>query len=212
MNRALLKALRSLVAVAALSCANASAQTVNPNWVSFQPSASHDSIGADGAPLVSRYDVEIYRVNAERPAFVVDLGKPAPGADGYVHATIASPLRDASLEAVPLEIRIAAVGPGGVTRSGRSNMFELDNCRLTLSGSAQVGASGGTFAAFVTTSDHCSWSAASATSWLGLAPGASGSGSGPIHVTVSPNTAASSRMGAVRVGPQLLLVFQDSGR
>jgi hypothetical protein len=55
---------------------------VDPRVVEFSPSPDHDALGANGQPLVTRYDLEIYLATSSTPLRTIPLGKPAPEPDG----------------------------------------------------------------------------------------------------------------------------------
>lgn len=188
----------------------ASAQTVtNPRIVEFDPSADHSVTLPGGQPAVERYDFEIYLVGASAPFHTVNLGKPAPQADGKIRYDFSSQVAGWPLPGGTYESRVAAVGPNGVGRSDVSNPFTFSApCTYTLSPtSLSVGASGGAQSVTVTAPAGCAWTATTATSWISLTT-PSGSGSGSLNFTVAANPTTASRTGTVTLGGQTLTVTQ----
>jgi len=82
-------------------------------------------------------------------------------------------------------------------------------CSFALSpGSAALAAAGGTGSVTVTTSGACSWTTANLASWVTITSGASGSGSGTVKYSVSPNTDAASRTTNVTIAGVVFTVTQ----
>src|SRR5262249_27784777 len=98
------------------------------------------------------------------------------------------------------------------TFSGQLNVYGLlPSCSVTLSQSQQaISSGGGAGAVDVVAADDCEWSASSNASFITIDAGASGTGSGTINFTVSPNPGPP-RTGAIEVADQILTVNQDSG-
>jgi hypothetical protein len=71
-------------------------------------------------------------------------------------------------------------------------------------------ASGGSRAITVSTDSGCSWTARSEVSWMTIASGASGTGAGSVNITVSPNTASSSRSGTLTIAGLAVTVNQEA--
>lgn len=188
----------------------AHAQTVvNPRAIRFSASLNHDATDRNNQPLVSAYRLEIYLSGALQPAMVADLGKPAPDADGYITANLATLVLPGSLYGEVLNARAGVVGPGGVSYSNLSNSFRFDTCRYAVNPFDQsVGADGGTFTATVTTPTGCTWQATSTASWMSVVAGATGIGNGSIVYTVSPNPTTASRTGSVTVANQTITVAE----
>ena len=61
----------------------ASAQTVSPRIVEFDPSADHNT-SVSGVAVVDGYELRFYSVGGTQPLHVIELGKPAPEADDEV--------------------------------------------------------------------------------------------------------------------------------
>jgi len=188
----------------------ASAQTVtNPRIVEFDPSADHSVTLSDGQPAVERYDLEIYMAGATAPFHTVNLGKPAPQADGKIRYDFSSQVAGWPLPGGIYEARVSAVGPTGVGRSDVSNPFTFSApCTYTLSPtSLSVGAGGGAQSVSVTAPAGCAWTASTSASWITLTT-TSGSGNGTVSFTVAANGTTSSRTGSVTIGGQTLTVTQ----
>src|SRR5262245_52375291 len=98
------------------------------------------------------------------------------------------------------------------TFSGQLNVYGLlPSCSVTLSQTQQaISPGGGAGEVNVSAADDCQWSASSNASFITIDAGASGTGSGTINFTVSPNL-GSPRTGAIEVADQILTVNQDSG-
>src|SRR5262249_2578687 len=62
----------------------------DPHYLLFQPSQDHDAVDKRGAPLVERYELEVYASGASEPSQTIDLGKPRPAADGLIHVQLSS--------------------------------------------------------------------------------------------------------------------------
>lgn len=190
------------VALAGLSATTSFAQTsvvVNPRVVEFVPSTDH-SATLGGAAVVSRYAFRAYQIGAEQPFHEIDLGKPAPGADGLIRADFSNTIGSWPLPGGPYEARVAAVGPAGEGVSDASNPFTVSSCSFTLSGAgALFPAAGGGGSVGVTAADGCSWTAAAGASWVTLLS-QGGSGSGAAGYAVAANTATSARATTLTVG------------
>lgn len=81
-------------------------------------------------------------------------------------------------------------------------------CRFAVSpGSQSVSGDGGGVAFDVSTTQDCSWTATSNVSWLTLASGSSGTGSGRVSVTAAPN-AGPARSGTLSIAGETVTVNQ----
>lgn len=109
-----------LVAMTTWASAQDPPATVNPRQIEFAPSADHEATLPGGSPAVTRYELEIWAPGATAPESSVDLGKPEPS-DGLIT------MQPGLLIAMPVgrEFRaiVAAIGPGGMSRSEPSNPF-----------------------------------------------------------------------------------------
>lgn len=112
---------RRIVLGIVLLAAAVSAQTPAPWRVTFTASPDHAAVDNGGTPLVTRYELALSRDGQDVAR--VDLGRPAPDAQGAItvdiHSTIL-PLAAGSYTAV-----VEAVGPGGVGASAPSAPFSL---------------------------------------------------------------------------------------
>jgi Viral BACON domain/Kelch motif len=70
--------------------------------------------------------------------------------------------------------------------------------------------SGGSGSVTVTTSNRCSWSAASNAGWITISSGGVGNGNGSVIYSVSANDTGSSRSGSLTVAGQTVSITQDA--
>src|SRR5205814_10639229 len=127
----------------------------------------------------------------------LNLGKPAPQADGMIRVDYNQMFAAWPLPNTQSEGRVSAVTTGGSATSDPSNTF-VYTCNPTLSATAaSFSAAGGPGSVQVSTDAHCAWSASSGTAWVGITAGTSSVGSGTVGYTVAANTAASTRSGAL---------------
>jgi hypothetical protein len=98
------------------------------------------------------------------------------------------------------------------TFSGQLSVYGLvPSCSVSLSQTQQsVASAGGAGEVNVAAGDDCSWTALSDASFITIDAGSSGTGSGTINFTVSPNPGPP-RTGAVEVASQILTITQESG-
>ncbi len=203
-----------LLLLCALLSPSAFAQTnpVNPTIVEFSPSTDDGALTADGQPMVTRYDLQIFLVGAAQPMSTTSLGKPSPDPDGVVRVNFTALLVAWPLATGTYQARVAAVGPTGTGLSDLSNQFDcqasLPACTYALSPTAQAAdPTGGALGVAVTTSaTTCGWTATSDSAWATVAP-ASGTGSGSVTVTVAANT-GTARTATVTIGGQTFSVTQ----
>ena len=91
----------------------ASAQTVSPQIVEFDPSADHNT-SVSGVAVVNGYELRFYSVGGTQPLHVIELGKPAPEADGKIRFNFASLLGAWPVSGVVYEARVAATRSGWI--------------------------------------------------------------------------------------------------
>jgi len=128
----------------------------------------------------------------------------APGAGSGILTLKAS----ATLAAGPYNLILTANG-GGIAQTLPLAITVHSPCTYTLNPTiATVGATGGNFAAVVTAPSGCSWTAASAVSWMAVVSGASGSGSGALLYSVAPNTSSAPRSGSLSIAGVTLPVTE----
>ncbi|HXH06677.1 MAG TPA: BACON domain-containing protein, partial [Vicinamibacterales bacterium] len=186
-----------------------SAQTLDPQRAEFDPSADHDAV-VDGQPVVSRYVLEFYLVGAAQPFQTGDMGKPAPDPDGKIRVSLLAVLGALPSPGIVYEARVAAIGPGGTSRSEPSNQFMFSSpCTATLSPtSASVGSIATTGSVAVSAPAGCAWTATSAVSWITITSGASGTGSGTVGYSVAANPSTTSRTGSLTIAGRTFTVAQ----
>jgi len=210
----------------------------DPTKAEFNASPDHDAT-ASGTPLVSSYQLELYPVGDSEPLLTLDLGKPDVDPDGVIRVNLVT-LLVPLLSGTNYVARVAAVGPGGITRSALSNPFTWSvpppwsppseppaaalseppppepvvppPCTYSLSQSAQsLSASAGTATVTVTTGSGCSWTVTDNSSWITITSAASGTGTGTVTYAVTTNTGTSSRSGTLAIGGVILTVTQEAG-
>ena len=84
-------------------------------------------------------------------------------------------------------------------------------CQYAVSGSGaqQIGFAGGTFQVNVTTTSGCTWEVTSGASWMRVASGSPGTGSGVVAFTVDPND-GNERVSALAIAGQSFAVTQSA--
>jgi uncharacterized repeat protein (TIGR02543 family) len=83
-------------------------------------------------------------------------------------------------------------------------------CTYSLSPASQsFNASGGTGSVTVTTQSSCSWTVTNNCSWVTITSGSSGTGSGTVNYSVSPNTSITSRSVTINIAGQTFTVTQE---
>lgn len=100
-------------------------------------------------------------------------------------------------------LHLSGCGDGSPTEPAPSCSFTLSTASLAL------GAGGGTSTVSVSTAAGCSWTAASDRSWVTIAGGSTGAGSGSVTVVVSANEAADARSGTLTIAGHSVAVTQD---
>ena len=84
-------------------------------------------------------------------------------------------------------------------------------CTYSLSTSSlSFQAPGGSGSVTVTTESRCSWTASSQSSWLSIASGATGTGSGAVTFTVASNAASAGRTGTLNVAGLQVSINQEA--
>ena len=76
------------------------------------------------------------------------------------------------------------------------------------SGTVSLPAGAATGTVQVTTGGGCSWNASSNSAWIGIAPGAGGTGNGTVSYSVAANTSTSQRTGTLAIAGITLTVTQ----
>jgi hypothetical protein len=184
------------------------AQTENPNIIAFLPSPHHFATLATGQPALSRYDLTVYRAGTTERVLSVDLGKPAPQADGVIRVDYTARVASWPLPGVQSEARVTAIGPEGASTSNPSNTF-IYNCAYKLSATGEaVAASGGTGMVEVVAGPLCGWSASSSAAWLALTSGANGVSTDWVGYGVAPNTNPTDRTATLTIAGLTYTVAQ----
>jgi hypothetical protein len=92
-------------------------------YVEFRVSPDHDAIDTTGTAIVKGYALELFAVGGAAPVQTIDLGKPAPAANGVIRLELASIPLAGLTPGTTYEAAITAVGPYGSGESDRSNRF-----------------------------------------------------------------------------------------
>jgi hypothetical protein len=183
---------------------------LDPRVAEFDPSPDHNSLAADGTPLVQSYALSLYRTGESVPYETVSLGKPTPDSDGKIRVTFITLLSGVPSSGVVYEARVSAVGAGGSSASALSNQFSFSSpCSVSIATSAQsMGAGAGSSGVAVAAGSGCPWTATSNAAWLTIASGASGAGNGTVSFSVTANTGTSTRTATLTIGGQTVMVTQ----
>jgi BACON domain-containing protein len=191
---------------------DASAQVVNPTIAEFNASPDHSAILPGGAAALTRYDLEFYNVGAASPFQTASLGKPTPGTGGLISVLLTSVLTSLPSPGIVYEARVAAVGPGGVSRSTVSNTFSFSSpCSFSISPTTQtIAPAGGTSSVSVTAGTGCAWTAVSNAAWISITAGGSGTGNGTVNYSVTADVTGSNRTGTLTVAGRTLTVSQNA--
>jgi hypothetical protein len=114
----------------------------------------------------------------------------------------------------------ANAGPartGTVTIAGHTFSVEQagasagPGCTFAIAPTAQtIGAGGGSLAVTVSTAGECAWTATSASAWLTVTGGSSGTGPGTVALEVAPNLSAAPRTGSATIAGELFTVQQEA--
>ena len=188
-----------------------SAQSVlDPRYVEFAPSTDHNTLAADGTPVVSRYYLSIYPQGTTTAFATLDLGKPSPGTGGLIRVDFLPLLTVAPTPGVTYEGRVTAVGPGGAAASSVSNTFAYSvTCAPAISPTSRsISQSSTTGSVTVSAATGCGWTAASNASWISISSGGSGSGNGTVSYSVAANTATTARNGTMTIAGQTFSISQ----
>ncbi|HUQ91836.1 MAG TPA: M12 family metallo-peptidase, partial [Bryobacteraceae bacterium] len=118
----------------------------------------------------------------------------------------------------------AATGVASTSLNSADNALTLNNSKATVSafrsggggcfysispGSGIYGVAGGSGTISVTAGTGCAWTATTASSWITVTSGASGSGNGSVGYSVASNTGAS-RTGSISIGGQTFAISQSA--
>lgn len=190
----------------------AAAQTVlDARTAEFLPSADHEAMD-DGVPLVTSYQLQIFRVGETVPVRVLNLGKPSAQADGSIRADFAGLLSPGLAAGVDYQARVAAVGPGGIAASDLSNVFAFSCAAPSLaSAAATVSAAISTGSVGVDATPGCAWTASSGATWISISSGTPGSGPGSVAYRVAANTGLTPRVGLLTIAGLPFTITQAGG-
>jgi PKD repeat protein len=96
----------------------------NPSTAVFTASADHNTVAADGQPLVTSYRIDLLPASGSLAVASKDIGKPTPdAANDITYAELASVY--AVVPNGDYVAKVAAVGPGGSTISTASDVFSV---------------------------------------------------------------------------------------
>ena len=98
------------------------AETLNPRTVEFDPSADHNTT------IVTGYELQFYLLGAVAPFQTVQLGKPAPSADGKIrvdYLSLPGLLVSWPLPVSQYQAKVSAWGSAGIGLSDFSNTFTI---------------------------------------------------------------------------------------
>jgi hypothetical protein len=118
----------------------------------------------------------------------------------------------------PGDVRFTVTANAGPLRTGRLSIAgqpvtvnQGSGCAVTVTPtSVNLGAPGGTGTLQVASAQACAWSATSATPWISLNQGSTGSGNGQVSFAV-PANAGPLRQGSIVIGDMTVSVTQASG-
>jgi hypothetical protein len=189
--------------------------TVNPTKAQFTASSDHNTTASNGTPIVQSYQLEIYLVGATQPVQTYSLGKPTPDSTNTITVDLTALLVGWPVPGTNYVADVAASGPGGSNRSALSNTFSFSpptpTCTYSLSPTSQnVGPTGGSGSATVTTASNCSWSVVSNVNWITFAGVSSRTGTGTVNYTVASNPSTNSRTGTLTIAGKTATVNQDA--
>lgn len=86
----------------------------------------------------------------------------------------------------------------------------LNGCTYSMSPSSQsFDSGGGSGTVQIVSGSGCSWSASPGAGWISVDSGASGTASGTIRYSVSPNSGSDSRSGSISIQGDTFTVYQD---
>jgi len=197
---------------AVLGSAPVLAQSImDASTVEFNPSADHSTLDSNGNALVTGYTMTIYSAGGTTVVRTVNLGKPSPGADGFIRLDFSTLLTTPLATGISYEALVEAVGPGGSSGGTRTNTFGYTPvCGApTINASSQsFTASGGNGTVTVTAGAGCSWTASSPQTWVTITSGATGSGPGSVNFTVAANTSTTARSVILTIAGKSFTVSQ----
>ncbi len=180
--------------------------------VEFTPSPDHSAIDqASGLAVVNNYTLDVFLAGGASSQRTVNLGKPAPEADGLIRVDFVSLLPTPLTPGAIYEAVVTAVGPGGSAASGRSNTFSFSfPCPPTITPASQsFSNAGGNVTVTVNGGAGCAWTAVSNAQWVTVTSGSAGVATGTVTLSVASNTGTTSRTGTVTIGSNTFSVTQS---
>jgi hypothetical protein len=202
-----------------LAASVATAQTVSPRVVEFDPSPDH-SRSVNGVALVDGYELRFYTIGGSQSLQVLEIGKPSPESDGKIRFDFSGLLGAWPVDGVVYEAKVAAVGPGGSTASTVSNQFVFPGttppppppppCSYTFSPTTRTVSSGATTGTIsLDTGSSCTWTPTSSASWLTVTAGG-GTGDGSVSYSVAAHTGSAVRSATITVGTASFTLTQSA--
>lgn len=179
----------------------ASAQSLNPSWVEFDPSPDHATN--------QEYRLTINVVGQSTAVKTISLGKPTPEIDGKIRAPFWPGDLPFLTPGVSYEGRVSAVSASGQAASIASSTFQFTaTCPVSVTGSSYaVTPTGGRGSLSLRSVTGCVWKAASDAPWLTMASG--GTGDATVVFDATPNAYnGSPRKATLTLGDQSVTVTQ----
>ena len=105
---------------------------------------------------------------------------------------------------------LMAAASCGSTGTTATSPTSLTRCAVTLNGTNNVPAQGGTGTVTVTAARECSWTASVEGAWLAIKSGANGQGDGAVEFAASANPDPATRRGAIVLNDQRVDVVQGA--
>jgi hypothetical protein len=165
-------------------------------------SVSRSTIDATGNPTSPRPIAQITFSAQDTTTGLLSAGVATTLVKDVTTYVDVAPCDVAGAETVPPCVSVSSVT---VVPQGQGQ----GQCTFSLSGSNQsFTAIGGTGNVSVNTSSGCTWSATSSETWLSVASGASGTGTGAVVFQVAPNTTGQARTASLSIGNQTFTVTQ----
>src|SRR5262245_16887915 len=192
-----------LAVLAAASCTSSKLSSTEPSTIKCQVSANGTvaSIAASGgtATLSVTANPECAWTATSDVAWISDVAPSSGQGSGNV-----------TLHVVPNGEPVARRGMVHVAAADVQILQDAAPCVFTVTPLTQsMTAGGGTATVTVSTNGACTWTAASAQSWISVQPGASGTGNGVVTLRAAENSGAE-RSGTVMVATRTVTVNQSA--
>ena len=208
--------LRWAICVALLIAAPRSAawsqSVLDPRLLEFVPSPEHHDLLSDGRRVVTGYQAEISVAATSKILQVINLGLPVMQPDGMIRADFGRRLVATPVAGVAYVSKIVTLGPLGNSVSVPSNPFVFSPCQyhFMTTGLSLSAAGGGGTVDVSAAGIGCGWTTVISSSWVEVDSGAAADGSGPMVVSVFPNTSATARSATIAIGSATYTVSQDA--